>query len=128
MVRDAAARVTNFLRDRLGDGLRTVAVVTPDGYQVTYIADTLDKQYSDEAYAEVIDSLRLERPFLSPLIEDFPIGERRAVLHYHENAFVLQFPFSDTESILISMSPEVGSDLLDFIETCRRMVQEEPVF
>lgn len=72
----------------------------------------------------MVDTFRLEDPFLSPGIESRPVGERRGIVHYHENAFVIQFPVSASESILISLSPDAGRDLMDFLETCRQKVVE----
>lgn len=125
MARHAAERVTERLVDEVGNGLRTVVVVRPTGHDVVYLDDGLKRVYTEETFGEVVDTFRLEEPFLSPGIDGRPVGERRAILHYHTNAFVLQFPFSDDETILISVDPDVGRDLLGFIETCRALVHGE---
>lgn len=125
MVRQAAERVTDYLEDKIGEGLRTVVIVEPDDFEISYLDEALKRRYSQDSFSQVVDTFRLERPFLDPDIDDLPVGERRAIVHYHENAFVLQFPFSETETILISVTREVGRDLLGFIETCRQLVQEE---
>lgn len=125
MPRRAAERVTQALLDQIGTGLRTVVIVTPDDFEPYYLSETLRDQYSKGTYANVVDAFRLETPMFSPEIDDFPIGERRAIVHYHENAFVIQFPFSETETILISVQPEVGRELLRFIEQCRELVRDD---
>lgn len=123
MVTQAANRVTEFLLDKVDDGLRTVVIVQPDGFEITYLNDALKREYAREEFADVVDTFRLDDPLWSPDIEQMPVGRRRAVLHYHANAFVLQFPCSDEETILISVTPEVGRDLLGFIDECRKLVQ-----
>lgn len=125
MVREAARRLTEFLRETVGDGLRTVVIVQPDDYTIHHLRDDLRSRYNETTYQQVVDSFRLNDPFFSPGIEGSPVGTRHAVVHYHENAFVFQFPFSAEETILASVAPEVGQDLLGFIEECRRFVQTE---
>lgn len=125
MVHEAARRVTEYLLDTVGDDLRTVTIVRPDDFDVTYLSDALKREYSAETFATVVDTFRLNQPLFSPDIEGAPVGERRAILHYHEHAFVLQFPFSATETILISVDRDVGRDLLGFIEDCRQLVRDD---
>lgn len=127
MTRQAAERVTNRLHTELGDGLRTVVIVRPTGFDIHHLSDQLQREYSREQFAKVVDTFRLDQPEFSPGIEGEPVGGRQAVLHYHENAFVLQLPSSQEETILISVDPEVGRDLLGFIESCRELVRGEDV-
>lgn len=120
----AARRVTKLLRERVGEGLRTVVTVGSDDFEVHYLRDDLAQEYSRETFAAVVDTFRLEQPQLSPGTGTLPVGERRAVVHYHEEAFVVQLPVAADESVLVSLTPDAGRDLLTFLETCRRLVQE----
>ncbi|MCO8266589.1 hypothetical protein NKF06_08325 [Haloferax sp. AB510] len=122
MVRDTARRLAEYLSRRIGDGLRTVVIADDDGYELEYLRDDLSEQYTKGTLTEVVSDLRVETPFATPGIDTHPIGERRAVVHYYENAFVLQFPFSEAERIIISIGTDAGTDLLQFIEDCRRIV------
>lgn len=125
MVQDAADRLTDYLVDRVDDGLRTVVIVEPEGYEVAYMAPDLKEKYSRDTFSKVVETFRLKNPYFSPEIKGYPIGERRALIHYHKNAFVIQFPFSETETILISLTRDVGKDLFEFIESCRRVVRKD---
>lgn len=125
MVEDAAKRVTGFLRNQLGEELRTVVIVREQDYDIEYLNNELQRRYSTEAFTKVVDTFRLKQPMFAPEIEESLVGDRRAVVHYHEYAFVVQFPFSETETILISVSRDVGRALLDFIERCRQLVHAE---
>lgn len=120
MVREAAARVATNLRERLGDELRTVAVIRENGWETSYLREDLREKYDQETYAAVVDAVRLDRPL--PDTGSLPIGERRIVLQHHENALVLQFPVTETETILVSITPEAGRNLVEFIESCRRTI------
>lgn len=112
-----------FLQSRVGDHLRTVVILREARYDVVYLNDNIRDKYSRESFSDVVDAFRLDKPFLNPGTNQQPLGERKAVVHYHENAFVLQFPFSEDDSILVSLDRETGRDLLEFIEECRRRVE-----
>lgn len=124
MAQDIAKRMTEYLRNRVGDGLRTVVIVQDDSYEIHHLRDDLREGYTEETFTEVIDTFRFEQPFMSPEVASRPVGERRAIVHSHENAFVIQLPFSERDSILISLTPDAGRDLLDFIEKCRQIVHD----
>lgn len=124
MVVGAAHRVVEYLSDRIDDDLRAVIIVREDNHTVAHLNDDLRQRYSPDTLSKVVDTFRLREPLFAPDIEGDPIGERRAVVHYHEQAFVLQIPFSETETILISVSRDVGRDLLGFIEECRQLVAD----
>lgn len=118
-------RITNYLLDNVGGGLRAVIVVPESGFEIAYLNDRLEESYSMGTLANIVEAFRLDQPFFPPDIDGAPVGERRAVVHYYENAFVLQFPVSSTETILIGVDCEVDRDLLEFIDTCRRLVHVE---
>ncbi|CQR50229.1 MULTISPECIES: hypothetical protein [Haloferax] len=122
MVRDTAHRLAEYLSRRIGDELRTVVIADGDGYELEYIRDDLSERYTERTLADVVSDLRVETPLSAPSVDSPPAGERRAVVYYYENAFVLQFPFSETERIIISVGTDAGTDLLWFIEDCRRIV------
>jgi hypothetical protein len=123
MVEQTADRLTEYVHDRVGDELRTVVVINEDAHEIRYLRGDLQKKYTSETYEAVVDEFRLADPFQSPELAGKPVGERRALIEYHENACVIQFPYSETETILISVSREAGRDLIEFIESCREIVR-----
>lgn len=125
MVEETAELLTEYVYDRVGDGLRTVVIVREDDYEITYLEDHLRQEYTKAEYTQVVDAFRLDDPFLSPGLSGKPVGERRALIDYHENACVIQFPYSATETILLSVSREAGQSLIEFIESCREIVREQ---
>jgi|GEM_PF-387928 len=124
MVEETARRLTKYVHDLVGVGLRTVVIVREDDYTIHYLNDDLQEEYSAETYAEVIDTFRLQDPFLSSGLTGTPVGERRALIDYYENACIIQIPYSDTETILISVSRDAGRSLIEFVEACREIVEE----
>lgn len=118
-------RLAEFVHDRAGDGLRAVATISKRDYELHYLSEDLQRDYTRETYAEVIEVFRLKEPFHSPNLTGKPIGERRALIDYHEYACVIRLPYSDSEMILISVSREAARDLIEFIEECREIVREQ---
>jgi len=86
MVEEIADLLTEYVYDLVGDGLRTVVIVRDNDHEIRYLKDDLQREYKKEAYAEIVETFRLENPFLSPALEGTPVGERRALIDYHENA------------------------------------------
>lgn len=121
MAREAAREVTEFVRGEVGSGVRTVAILGDGGWETTYLRQELQAADSEESYSKVVDFYDLDEPLSSPGIDE-PVGERRAIVHLHENAFVIQLPFSETETVLVSLSRDAGRNLLGFIEHCRELV------
>lgn len=122
MVQQAARDLTGYLKNRVGNNLRTVVITREEGYNIVHLHPELKRDYTEETFEEVVNSFRLKEPFLNPGTHERPIGERRAIVHYHEKAFVVQIPFSEADSILVSLSRETGQSLLQFIEECREQV------
>jgi hypothetical protein len=124
MVEETAERLAEYVYDRVGNGLRTVVIVREDDHEIRYLRDDLREEYTSDTYREVVDTFRLDDPFLSPGLTAKPVGERRALIDYHENACVIRLPYSESETILISVSRDAGRDLIEFIESCREIVRE----
>ncbi|WP_136717942.1 hypothetical protein [Halorientalis salina] len=124
MVRDTARRVTDHVLDQVGDELRTTAVLTPDDWEVVYLRDDLSEQYAPDEYEQALTAFRATTEVDQPAVETLPIGERRAVVHYHEHAFVLQFPYQPGKTVIVSVEPAVGSSLGSFIDECRELVDD----
>ncbi|MDS0261963.1 hypothetical protein NDI56_21380 [Haloarcula sp. S1CR25-12] len=124
MVEQAAEILAEYIYDRIGHGLRTVVIIKNDDFDIHYLNDDLQQEYTKEGYREVVNTFRLQDPFLSPGLEGKPVGERRALVDYHENACIIQFPYSESEIILISISRDAGRDLVEFIESCRQIIKD----
>lgn len=122
MVEQTAKTLTGYLRNQVNGYLRMVLIVRESSYDVQYLRDDLRDEYTSETFERVVDFFRFDDPLTNPNLESEPIGERQAVVYCHKNAILIQFPFSETESILVGLSREAGTDLLGFLENCRERV------
>lgn len=120
MPRDTSTRLVEYASGQVDDALRTVAVLEADGCEVVFLRDDLQEAYSPAQYKRVAESFRTDLGMDTSVPGGSPVGEKRSVVHYHDRAFVFQFPHEDCHSILLSVEPTVGSRLRSFIEGCEQ--------
>ena len=122
MPRDTATALQEFALESVGQSLRTIVVVFEADFEVEYLRDDLKDRYSATEYGDIVETFRT----VPDVNEEFPgehsIGPRRCLIHYHQNAFVFQFPHEGCHSILLSVEPTVGSRLEDFIIECQERI------
>ncbi|MEF8787227.1 MAG: hypothetical protein V5A45_14955 [Haloarculaceae archaeon] len=122
MPQNTGTRLVQYARQQVDDALRTVLVLYDNDYEILYLRDDLKGSYSPEEYESVAESFRIEMNAEASDWEDAPIGEKATVIHYHDSAYVFQFPHEDCHSILLSVEPRVGSRLKSFIDGCREQI------
>lgn len=122
MPRETGNRLADYARGQIGDALRTVVVLYENDCVVVYLRDDLRKTYTPEQYREVADSFRTDMRIDAHSSGETSIGQKRSLIHYHENAYVFQFPHDDCHSILMSVKPSVGSRLRSFINECQKRI------
>ena len=113
-------RLAEYALSEISDELRTVTVLYEDDYEIIYLRDDLQESYDPDLYRRVVDSFRVEMSGERHLEDESSVGSKRATIHYHDNAYVFQFPHDDCHSILLSVVPSVGSQLRSFINACEQ--------
>lgn len=119
MPSNTGERLAEYAADQLGDALRTVFVLSEDGCEVIYVRDDVRTAYSADRYERLAESFRIDLGAAVEARPATPIGSKAAIVHYHEGAYVFQFPHEGCHSILLSVEPRVGSQLASFIDGCR---------
>lgn len=123
MAKDAARRLKRYVQEKCGDDLRTVVLITEDGWDGIYLRDDLKKKYTRTVYGETVELFRPTEDTQSSSDLTLPLGTRHATIFHHDEAFVMRFRYTWNEHILVSVSPGTGHDLLDFLGDCRTIVQ-----
>lgn len=125
MAKEAAHRVTEYVKEKCGDDLRTVVLITEDGWDGIYLRDDLKEEYTKTVYGETVELFRPteDTHFTSDL--SLPLGTRHAAIFHHEEAFVMRFRYSGNEHILVSVSAGAGHELLEFLGDCRTIIQSD---
>lgn len=123
MAKEAARRLKRYVQEAVGDDLRTVVLITEDGWDGIYLREDLKQEYTKTVYGETVELFRPteDTSFSSDLT--LPLGTRHASIFHHEKAFVMRFRYSWEEHILVSVSPSAGHDLLEFLGDCRTILQ-----
>jgi NAD-dependent DNA ligase len=116
---ETGQQLAKYARSEVDQALRTVTVLYEDDCEVVYVRDDLQKEYAESQFKRNADSFRVDG-VLDKVNEEHPfIGEKNSIIHYHENAYVFQFPHENCHSILMSVEPTVGSQLKSFISACQ---------
>lgn len=114
--------LVKFSKDKLGDSLRTVVVLYENDFEMVYLDDRLQESYSADQFRQVVNSFRIDLSETFHSTTDSLLGHKNCLIHSHEYAYVFQFPHEDCHSILLSVEPEVGSNLKSFIDRCRKQI------
>lgn len=122
---DRAQSFTTYLQGTLGQDLRAVTVYGPDLSQQIYLRDDLQGRYDSE---ELTALMRKARAVGVPLREvgsrDTAMGDIQASVHVFENALLVQFLLGPRTGIIVSVEPDVGRALVEFIEDGRDRLGE----
>jgi len=122
MPQESAAELEDYAHSTVNEGLRTIAILYEDSCEVTYLRDDLKGKYSKQEYYAVADTFREIPELTESKTEGAPLGSKQALVHYHEKAYVFQFPHERCHSILLSVDPTVGSRLKTFINGCQKQL------
>lgn len=111
-----AARLAEYTKDRIGEGVRAVGYHTEDVFDVEYIRDDLREQYPENRVQRFIRTSRRLHSDLQFL--DDAMGVPEASLHVLEEGLIIQFHFPDEDVVFLSMDKDVGRNFTRFIHDC----------
>ena len=122
MPHETTAELEDYALKNVNEALRTIAILHEDSCEVTYIRNDLKGEYSKEEYYAVADTFRDGPELTEQKTKDAPLGSKQSLIHYHEKAYVFQFPHERCHSILLSVETTVGSRLKSFINGCQEQL------
>lgn len=109
-------RLTEYCRERLGEGLRAVGFHTDSGVEVAYIRDELVKRYPPDRVEDFVDASRQIHD-ATKFIDDV-MGSPEASLHVLEQGLIVQFHFAGEDVVFLSMERDVGRNFTRFVSEC----------
>lgn len=122
MVKEVATQLGDYARKQVDKSLRTVTIVYEDDWEVIYLRNDLGEKYSPSDYKLVVDTFRQVPELGRGVTSDVPLGDKKCLIHYHDGAFVFQFPYENCHSILLSVEKSVGARLQTFIDGCQNQL------
>ncbi|WP_134670907.1 DUF7522 family protein [Halorussus marinus] len=119
----AAESLTEFLRERVGDHLRSVVHYTADDWQVVYLRDDVADRYADGEIERAVDDVRLEglgKPHQESLYDH---GELNCTVKCFENAVEMHFAHDANTGTAVALDAEVFAVHNTFIGRCRELME-----
>lgn len=114
--------VTEFLRRKSGDALRSVAYVTSDGYEFSYVREDVREQYSEEILETIFDDLADEALDAKHEESQYQLGALGCVVRCFAEGIVINFPRGDEPNLVLSMDPAAAAQLHSFVGDCHRLL------
>lgn len=112
---EQACRLAEYIRDRVGDAARAVGYHDREGYQIVYLRDDLEDQYSPEQWGRFV---RTSSNIHSELKGLRRRGPPEASLHSLENALFVQFYLDSDAVIFVGLESDVGRNFMGFVDDC----------
>ncbi|MFC7080377.1 DUF7522 family protein [Halorussus caseinilyticus] len=110
--------LTEFLRNRVGDHLRSVIYYDDDGGEVLYVREDVADQYTDDDIDQVVRDVRLEaveKPHQESLYEHGPLN---CTVRSFDDAVEMHFPHDETSGTAVALDGEVFAIHGTFIGQC----------
>ncbi|WP_158057073.1 DUF7522 family protein [Halorussus halophilus] len=120
----ASEALADFLKQRVGDHLRSVLYYDSDGGNVLYLRDDVAEQYDDSEREKVLQDVRLEA-FEKPHQEDlYEHGPLNCTVRCFEDAVEMHFAHDETSGTAVALDGEVFAIHNTFIGKCLEAMEE----
>jgi hypothetical protein len=114
----SAESLTEFLKERVDDHLRSVIYYDDDGGDVLYVRDDVADEYTERDVAEVVRDVRLEA-VEKPHQEDlYAHGSLNYTVRSFEDAVEMHFLHDETSGTAVALDGEVFASHDTFIGEC----------
>lgn len=121
MVDDMHRELVAYLRSQAGDYLRGVATYDSEEYSVVYLRDDLRTQHFKSELDRMYEYLSRESRVREQ--RAFPFGSLDGTLRLFEDAIVLHYPGTQERGTVITLDPEVGRNLTEFMRECEERIE-----
>jgi len=126
---ERAARLAQYCADRVGDGLRFVAVYDTKGGNTedptfVYAREDLQDRYDARDLGGLLDyAADVHGTIVAAGESADMLGEAEASVYVFENAFVMQLIPEPDSGIIVSLDPEAGKNLAAFVTDCLDLIR-----
>ena len=115
-----ATRLAEFVRERVGDGLRGVVTYTPDRAEVIYLRSDLEGAVNLDDFEATIHQARELHAQLATVghLQGRTMGQPMGNVSLFEHSIVLILVFDEDRGVIATLNREVGRQLVGFVEEC----------
>ncbi|MGB9987103.1 DUF7522 family protein [Salarchaeum japonicum] len=117
MPEQPANELVEFLREQAGDYLRAAIHYTEHDHDVLYIRDDVAGDYTDAELATFVDHYRTKSREQQP-DRPFDLGHDHCTISVYDEAILFHFTLTTTVGTIITLAPEAGRDIVQFITHC----------
>ncbi|WP_115865694.1 DUF7522 family protein [Halorussus litoreus] len=113
-----AEALTEFLREYVGDHLRSVIRYDEDDSEVLFVRDDVADEYTDDDVVQVVRDVRLEaveKPHQESL---YAHGQLNATVRCFDDAVEMHFAHDETSGIAVALDGEVFAIHNTFLGQC----------
>lgn len=124
MPREAANRLVEFLQTRAADYLRGAVHYSADDYESLYMRPDVDDLYSAEKMEELFRYYRRKNREQNS-DEPFDLGNNHCTVDFYDDAILFHFTQGEEVGTVITLDPEAGRDIIQFITECIALLHED---
>lgn len=106
-----------FLRDRTRGALRLVGQYHANGYELVYLRDDLQGEYSEYEVEGQMDSFRRDAKTGSQQEQQLAAGHQHCSIRVFDETIIFNIHHEEEIGTIISLDPVAGRELLEFIGT-----------
>lgn len=111
-------QLTEFLKQEVGNELRSVIHYDKETFEVVYARNDVKDEYTEDDLEDVRQELGVAT-FGKPAMEELYVhGDLQCTVHCFENAVEMQFLVSETEGIAVGLDPAAFVTHRTFIGRC----------
>ncbi|WP_336036824.1 DUF7522 family protein [Halobacterium yunchengense] len=123
MVTTGADELVAFLQGEAGEYLRGAVYYSPTDHEVLYLRDDLEDRYGDAELAELFAYYR-DQNRKAAAVEPFDLGTDHCTVHFYDEAILFHFVQPGPSGTVITLEPEAGRDVVQFITRCLKQLHE----
>lgn len=115
---EAADELAAFLRDQVGDNLRSIAYYDDGDYEVVYLRDDVADQYTENEQERVGRDVRLESVAKGHQEDLYVHGSLQCTVRVFEDAVEMHFAFEDGTGVTAALDAESLTAQRTFVGRC----------
>lgn len=115
----------DYLRNRLGDRVRSCVVYEPTGPRVEFVRSDIPERDAQDRIQRVRTLYEGERDVREPGDDEEGFGPLRASTHVFEGAIVVLLLTPDGSAVGLSLDHAVGGNLTGFVGDCLAVLRGE---
>lgn len=110
--------LAEFFEEKTGTALRLVAHYNDESVEFVFLREDLEDHYTEADFERTFAIHRQEKETAVRQESAVDLGRHHCTLRVFDEAIVFNFAQSGGLGTVVSLSPEVGRDLISFITRC----------